>query len=126
MRVAWYRREQPRARTAAFGLGLRSAALANLLCWPHHLCLMLLAIGPLAAAGIARDRMRRPFAAILTLVLLCYVPLLDRFAPCDWMAVVGMPTLGVRVVWVGVFVYFWRERPDEAAEEESPQTLNTG
>ena len=54
MLLAWYRREQPRARTAAIGLGLLSAALANVLFWPHHLCLELLVIGPLAAAVAGR------------------------------------------------------------------------
>ncbi|MCA8944981.1 MAG: hypothetical protein KDB29_02025, partial [Planctomycetes bacterium] len=116
MLLAWRRRDDLIARSAAIGLGVTAAALANLLFWPHHMCLLLLVLGPLAAAGIRDQKMTSMFAAVFGMMALCYLPLLDRVPVFDWMAVVGTPTLGVLAVWVLVFIHFWRRSVAPAVE----------
>ena len=108
MLLAWRRRDSRLARTGSIGLGLLAAALANLLFWPHHLCLLLLTLGPLCAVGMRDTKMRAGLIAIGLVMALCYVPLLDRFAPFDWMAILGTPTLGVLAVFALVFIHFMR------------------
>lgn len=113
MLLAWWRRDSRQARVASIGLGLLAGAMANLLFWPHHLCLMLLALGPLAASGFKRGDMRLTLMAVGALMLFAYSPLLDRLAFFDWMAILGLPTLGVLAVWFLTFIHFLR-RPIEA------------
>lgn len=113
MLLAWRTRESRLGRTAAIGLGLLAAALANLLFWTHHLCLLLLVIAPLAARALdnARDR-KWLYAALMTVLVLCYAPLINTVAPLDWLAVVGAPTLGVLIVWAITFARFWNSPPE--------------
>lgn len=118
MLLAWRRRDSRLARTAAIGLGLLAAALANLLFWPHHMCLLLLVLGPLAATGLRDNDLRLVLGSTAAVLLLCYAPLLDRFAPFDWMAIFGTPTLGVLAVFALVFIHFLRRSVAEG--EESP------
>lgn len=108
MLLAWRKRADPVARAGAIGLGVIAAALANLLFWPHHMCLMLLVLGPLAACGMRTGRMGPTFAAVFALVGLAYLPLLDSVRIFDWMAILGTPTLGVLLVWLLAFIHFWR------------------
>jgi alpha-1,2-mannosyltransferase len=122
MLLAWRRRESHLARTAAIGLGLLAAALANLLFWPHHLCLVLLVLGPLAASCS-----KPALAAVGIILTLCFVPLMDRIEVFDWMAILGTPTLGVLLVWGLTFIHFWRggKAPpilpaERATHEETP------
>jgi hypothetical protein len=121
MLLAWRRRESPLARTAAIGLGLLAAALANLLFWPHHLCLLLLVLGPLAASCT-----RTALAAAGTTLVLCFVPLLDRVGVFDWMAILGTPTVGVLLVWGLTFFHFWRggKSPPILPDDEETPTGN--
>jgi hypothetical protein len=124
MLLAWRRRESALGRTAAIGLGLIAAALANLLFWPHHLCLMLLVLGPLAASCH-----KAVLAAVGMMVVLCFVPLLDRVGVFDWMAILGTPTLGVLAVWGLTFFHFWRggpKRPILRADRENHEATPTG
>ena len=116
MLLAWRKRDDLIARSASIGLGVTAAALANLLFWPHHMCLLLLVLGPLAAAGIRDQKMTPMFAAVFGMMALCYLPLLDRVPVFDWMAVVGTPTFGVLAVWMLVFIHFWRRSVASAAE----------
>ncbi|MBZ0136424.1 MAG: DUF2029 domain-containing protein [Planctomycetes bacterium] len=127
MLLAWRRRDSRLARAGSVGLGLLAAALANLLFWPHHLCLLLLVLGPLVAAGIRRGDLRRGMVAVGLVLVLCYLPLLDRFAPFDWMAILGAPTLGVLMVFALVFIHFLRravaetnDAPILPTNEETP------
>ena len=127
MFLAWRRRESRLARTASVGLGLLAAALANLLFWPHHLCLLLLVLGPLAATGLRDSRWRGVLTAAGIVLVLCYVPLLDRFPPFDWMAILGTPTLGVLLVFGLTLIHFLRrsvagadDSPILRAHEETP------
>lgn len=116
MLLAFKRRESRLARTGAIGLGLLAAALANLLFWPHHLCLLLLVLGPLTAAGIRAKDLRLSIGAAGLVLVLCYLPLLDRFAPFDWMAILGTPTLGVLLVFALVFFHFLRRSVADAGD----------
>ncbi|MCZ7606583.1 MAG: hypothetical protein M5U25_11060 [Planctomycetota bacterium] len=121
MLLAWRCRNSRLARSAVLGLALLSAALANLLFWPHHLCLLLLVLGPLAAWCLRANDQRPAYAALGAALLLCYVPLLDRFSPFDRMAIWGTPTLGVLLIWAGVFFHFWRRPGTVPAVGDCPR-----
>lgn len=108
MLLAWRTRRSAHGRMASIGLGLLAGGLANLLFWPHHLCLMLLVLAPLTASCAAERNMRPAFMCVGALLLLAYLPLLDRVPPFDWMAIAGTPTLAVLVVWLLTFIHFWR------------------
>jgi hypothetical protein len=118
MLLAWRTRESRLGRTAVFGLALLSAALANLLFWPHHLCLLLLALAPLAASGVQQRKSRLIVIAVFTALLLCYLPLVTSLGVFDLMAIWATPTLGVLVIWGMVFIHFWRR--SVAPESEPP------
>ena len=118
MLFAWRTRGSRLGRTAVFGLALLSAALANLLFWPHHLCLLLLVLAPLAASCMRADKARSILIAVGTAMLLCYVPLLIWTDVFDSMAIYGTPTLGVLVIWGMAFIHFWRR--SVAPEAEPP------
>lgn len=127
MLLAFKRRQQRHARTAAIGLGLLAAALANLLFWPHHLCLLLLVLGPVTAHGLQAGDLRPTLAGCGLVLVLCYAPLLDRFAPLDWMGILGTPTLGVLLIFGLGFFHFLRRAVADAddapilrAHEETP------
>ncbi|MCB9893125.1 MAG: DUF2029 domain-containing protein [Planctomycetes bacterium] len=114
--LAWRTRESRLGRTCVFGLALLSAALANLLFWPHHLCLLLLALAPLAASCMKAERPRLILFVVGTAMLLCYVPLLIWTDLFDSMAIYGTPTLGVLVIWGTAFIHFWRRSVAPDAE----------
>lgn len=87
-------------RTAAAGLALTAAALANLLFWSHHLCLLLLFLGPLFALGFGDYRGRRRGAMLVgALLLLTFLPTIEQVPALDRLAIWGLPTLGVLVAW---------------------------
>lgn len=109
MVLAWRASGDRWGRTAAIGLGLLAAGLANLLFWPHHLCLLVLVLAPLAAHN--HERPGAPWyawAAAGTALLLCYVPLVDSVAVLDGLAILGLPTLGVLMIWGLVFVICYK------------------
>lgn len=110
MLLAWRCRNSRLARSAVLGLALLSAALANLLFWPHHLCLLLLVLAPLAAWCLRANDLRPMYAALGAALLLCYLPLIDTVPLFDHMAIWGTPTLGVLLIWAGVFFHFWRRK----------------
>ncbi|MBX3461458.1 MAG: DUF2029 domain-containing protein [Planctomycetes bacterium] len=103
--LAALRRDTRHSRNAAAGLALLSAALGNLLFWPHHLALLLLALGPLLAAG----RTRLAWGLCAAVLLFCFVPMIDRWGgPLAWVQVVGVPTATVLSVWTCVWITFAR------------------
>jgi hypothetical protein len=108
MLLAWRTREHKLGRSAVFGLALLSAALANLLFWPHHLCLLLIVLAPLAASCMGERRMRPALLAVGSALVLCYLPLVASVSFFNTMAVWGTPTLGVLIIWGVAFIHFWR------------------
>jgi hypothetical protein len=98
------RRDSAHARNAAAGLALLAAALGNLLFWPHHLALLLIPLGALAAAAPSR----RVWAAAIAVPLICFVPMLFPGTFVYWVLIWGLPTLCVIAVFATVWWTFWR------------------
>ncbi|MBK8206719.1 MAG: DUF2029 domain-containing protein [Planctomycetes bacterium] len=108
--LAWRRREHRNARNAAAGLALLSAALGNLLFWPHHLALLLLVLGPLLAFAMDEPRLRRiGWALCIAVLALCFLPMIDNEGGwLVWVQVLGTPTLCVLAVFAVVWITFMR------------------
>lgn len=106
MLLAWRRRDSSHARVASVGLGLTAAGLANLLYWPHHMCLLLLVLAPLAASGFERNGARAAVMCAGGLLVFAYAPLMDFLAPFDWMGILGTPTLAVLAVFAAALIHF--------------------
>lgn len=107
--LAWRTREPGRrlGRTAAAGLALVAAALANLLCWTHHLCLLALFLAPLFALAMRDARVGRRAGWLLgALVVLTFLPTIEQAPALDRLAVWGLPTIGVLVAWGVTFATF--------------------
>ncbi len=108
MLLAWRRRNSRRARVASIGLGLMAAGMANLLFWPHHLCLLLLVLAPLAADGFERGNLRLAGLCAVGLLVFAYAPLIDVLPPLDWLGILGTPTLAVLFVCFAALIHFLR------------------
>lgn len=107
--LAWRASGDRWGRTAAVGLGLLAAGLSNLLFWPHHLCLLVLVLAPLAAHDYERPGAPwYAWAAAGTAFVFCYLPLVTSIAVLDGLAILGLPTLGVLMIWGLVFVICYK------------------
>lgn len=96
----------------AAGLALMAAALANPLCWTHHLCLAALFLAPLVANAFERPEQHRAVAITLALFVgLTLLPILPGPAIFDALAVWGAPTAGVLVAWAVTWRTLW-SRPE--------------
>ncbi|MCC6464829.1 MAG: DUF2029 domain-containing protein [Planctomycetes bacterium] len=110
------RREGRHARAAGAALALMAAAMGNLLFWPHHLCNLMLLLAPLAGLKLDRDpRAGALWPLVATLPVLCFLPLLDTWPQLMWVAIAGVPTLGVLLAW-GWVAWSFRRRPAPAGE----------
>ena len=79
----------------------------------------MLLVGPLLALSLRTGALRRRVVLLLVgLVLLTHVPLYQRFAPLDWLAILGLPTFGVLLAWGVVFWTFFRP-PQEVLKLEA-------
>jgi hypothetical protein len=109
------RRHSAEARNTAAGLALIAAALGNLLFWPHHLSLLLVALGPLAFMPEYR---RRTWLIAVSVAALCFVPLLDA-GYLLWLQIWGVPTACIVVVFGVLWWTFWKRAPILAAHEKA-------
>jgi hypothetical protein len=94
--LARLRRQDAPRRTLAAGLALMAGMMGNLLFWPHHMCVAVVALAPLWALT---QRRAGCWALAGLLLALAWLPINEKTPLFSWMGALGTPTLAILAAW---------------------------
>lgn len=94
--LARLRRQDGPRRTLAAGLALMAGMMGNLLFWPHHMCVAVVALAPLWALT---RRKAWCWALAGLLLVLAWLPINEKTPLFSWMGALGTPTLAILAAW---------------------------